>query len=266
MCQRGESASVMNKSTVLKFIQFGLILILGIAADQGTKWYAEARLATARPGHFNHEIVLSVPADLAGKSARDVLAREFTWSTPEELDRIGQSYLRSEDDKRLNGADTVVAGQKLHVTYRDVTIIEDYWDFQYTRNPGAAFGFLASSDSALRRPFFVGVSALAILIIIYILAGVTFQQQLLIWGLSLIASGAVGNFIDRVRFGYVIDFILWKYTNEHRWPTFNVADALICVGVGFMILEMIRDGIQQRKEAQALAALPAADTSAAPDA
>lgn len=252
----------MSKSTILKFVQFGLILILGIVADQGTKWYAEARLATARGSHFNHEVVLKVPADQAGKTARDVLNREFTWSTPEELDAIGERYLRAEDDKRIKGADTVEAGQTIRVTYRDVTIIPGYWDFQYTRNPGAAFGFLANSDSPMRRPFFVGVSALAILIIIYILSGVTLQQQLLIWGLSLIASGAVGNFIDRVRFGYVIDFILWKYTDAHRWPTFNVADALICVGVGFMVLEIIRDSLQQRREAREQASLPASEAEA----
>jgi lipoprotein signal peptidase len=176
------------------------------------------------------------------------------------------AHLRAEDDRRIRGDEVVKAGDVIRVTYRDVTIIDGYWDFQYTRNPGAAFGFLASSDSPLRRPFFVGVSALAILIILYVLVGVQLHQQLLIWGLSLIASGAVGNFIDRVRFGYVIDFILWKYTDAHRWPTFNIADALICVGVGFMVLEIIRDSLAQRREAKLAGAsqpddAPASDES-----
>jgi signal peptidase II len=60
----------------------------------------------------------------------------------------------------------------------------------------------------------------------------------------------MGNFIDRIRFNYVIDFILWKYTDAHRWPTFNVADALICVGVAFMLIEILRDTMRERRESQ----------------
>lgn len=237
----------MNRSTLIKFVQFALILVIGVAADQWTKWYAEERLAITRPGQFAHEIVLRVPAALDGKTARDVLNQEFTWSTPEELDRIGKTYLRAEDDRRIRGDEVVKAGDAIRVTYRDVTIIDGYWDFQYARNPGAAFSFLADADPAVRRPFFIAMSVLALLAILYILMGVQLNQQLLIWGLSLIASGAVGNnLIDRVRFGYVIDFILWKYTDAYRWPVFNIADVLICVGVGLMVIDMIRDTLRQR--------------------
>jgi signal peptidase II len=245
----------MNKSTIIKFVQFGLILVLGIAADQWTKWYSEQRLAMSRPGVFQQEVVLKVPEADAGKTVRDYIAQEFTWSTADEIDHLSKRYLRAEDDRRIYGEDKVEAGQIIRVTYRHVTVIPDYFDLQYTRNPGAAFGFMSNSDSPFRRPFFVGVSALAIILIIYILAGIALEQQLLIWGLSLIASGAVGNFIDRVRFGYVIDFIVWKYTDQYRWPTFNIADALICIGVGFMFIEILRDALKQRRDAQQSAPL-----------
>jgi signal peptidase II len=162
------------------------------------------------------------------------------------------AHLRAEDDRRIRGDEVVKAGDVIRVTYRDVTIIDGYWDFQYARNPGAAFSFLADADPSVRRPFFIAISVLALLAILYILSGVQLHQQLLIWGLSLIASGAVGNnLIDRVRFGYVVDFILWKYTDAYRWPVFNIADVLICVGVGLMVIDMIRDTLRQRAQYRA---------------
>src|SRR5690606_4963149 len=129
-------------------------------------------------------------------------------------------------------------------TRREVVVIDGYFDFQYTRNPGAAFGTLADSDESFRKPFFILISIAAVVMILVLLRGVLFSQQILLWGLGLIAAGAIGNFIDRIRFGYVIDFIVWKYTDAHRWPTFNVADALLCVGVGLMVIEIIRDTIK----------------------
>ncbi len=238
----------MSKATLIKFSQFFLIVIVGVAADQWTKWYAEERLATQRLGH---EVVLTVPEGVeAETNVKEYLGTEFTWSTPEQVDTLAQRWVRDDDGKRMRPDDKVVANQKLHITNRDVTIIENYWDFQYTRNPGAAFGFLADTDSPWRKPFFVIISIIAIGLITYIIRGVTLQQQLMIWGLSLIAGGAIGNFIDRLRFSYVIDFILWKYTDAHRWPTFNVADALICVGVGLMFIEIARDARRERQLAK----------------
>ena len=237
----------MNKATLLKFAQFLLIMIVGVAADQWTKWYAEERLASSR---LDHPIVLTVPEEMADKTVKEFLTSEFTYSSPKEIETLTRRWVRDSDGRRMRAEDKVSAKQEVRVTNREVVIVKDYWDFQYTRNPGAAFGFLASSDSQWRRPFFIVISCVAVLIILYILYGVTLAQQLLIWGLSLIAAGAMRNFIDRIRFNYVIDFILWKYTDAHRWPTFNVADALICVGVGFMLIEIMRDTMRERREIQ----------------
>lgn len=244
----------MSKETLIKFSQFILIVILGVAADQWTKWYAEDRLATQRLGH---EVVLTVPQSVAqGTTMRDHLATEFTWSSPEELNSISARWVRDDDGRRMRPDAVVEPAQKLHVTNRDVVIIKDYWDFQYTRNPGAAFGFLADTDSPYKEHFFFIISIIAIGLIAYIIRSIAIQQQLMIWGLSLIAGGAIGNFIDRIRFNYVIDFILWKYTDAHRWPTFNVADALICAGVGLMFIEIVRDMQRERAAKQELAATP----------
>ena len=235
----------MSKETLLKFSQFFLIVLVGVVADQWTKWYAEQRLASRRIGH---EIVLTVPEAAADQTAKEFLVQEFTWTPPEHLERMARANLRDDQGRRVRPEDRVAAGDRLHVLHREAVVVPDYWDFQYTRNPGAAFGFLADQDSPWRKPFFVVISIFAIGIILYILRGVLLRQQILIWGLSLIASGAIGNFIDRVRFSYVIDFIVWKYTDEHRWPTFNVADALICAGVGLMLIEIVRDTMRERRE------------------
>ena len=237
----------MSRETIFKYLMFLVIVLVGIGADQWTKMVAEDRLATVRPGHFEHHMVLQVPASLDGKTVSQLLDHELTRNSPEEREAIARSFVRSPEGLRLRGEDVIKAEQKVHLIRREITVVKDYWDFQYTRNPGAAFGFLADTNHPARTPFFIIVSAAALLIILYILKGVALRQQILIWGLSLIASGAMGNFIDRLRFGYVIDFILWKYTDQHRWPTFNVADALICIGVGLMMIEIVRDGLQQRK-------------------
>jgi signal peptidase II len=128
-------------------------------------------------------------------------------------------------------------------------VIPGYWEWEYTRNPGAAFGILSDADSPWRIPFFIGVSLLAVVVIMLMLRGVDRKEQLTIWALSLIAGGAIGNFVDRVLYGWVIDFVVWKASDQYRWPTFNVADAFISVGVGLLILEMIVDSTRKSDDA-----------------
>ncbi|MEM1349488.1 MAG: signal peptidase II, partial [Myxococcota bacterium] len=217
----------MERATTLKFVQFFVIVFVGIFADQATKIYAEERLASQRPGFFSHNIELVVPEAFDGETAEEYLTAEFTWSSAEEIDRMLRSNVRDREGRPIRADALVSKDQEITVRRREVVLVEDYFDFQYTRNPGAAFGFLADSESQLRRPFFFVISFMALGFILYSLSGVTLKQQLIIFGLSLIAGGAIGNFIDRIQYGYVIDFILWKYTDQYRWPTFNVADALI---------------------------------------
>ena len=113
------------------------------------------------------------------------------------------------------------------------------------RNPGAAFSFLADQDPKWKRPFFILMTLLALGTILFILKGAEREQKLMPWGLGFIAAGAIGNFIDRLRFDYVIDFIFWKYTDEYPWPIFNIADSWIWVGVGLMMIEI---GMETRRE------------------
>ena len=119
-----------------------------------------------------------------------------------------------------------------------VTILPNFWHFRYVENPGAAWGFLAGSASAWRTPFFLCISLTAMVFLLRYFASTTRDQLQLRFALALVFGGAVGNFLDRVRLGYVIDFIDWHWYNAATWPTFNVADAAITVGVGMLFIDM----------------------------
>lgn len=117
--------------------------------------------------------------------------------------------------------------------YESVEVIENFFHITYVRNPGAAFGIL--SDSAIRIPFFIGVSLFASIAILWYLRKVDPADGWQHLALGLIFSGAVGNLVDRIRLGEVIDF-LDAHWYQHHWPAFNIADSAICVGVAIMFL------------------------------
>lgn len=137
---------------------------------------------------------------------------------------------------RLSGFDTHASGAK------HVQVIKNHADFIFAQNPGGAWSFLRSVPDALRRPFFLVISVAAIVFIVSIYRRVRPNQYALKWGLPLALGGAIGNLVDRIRYGYVIDFIdvyVKGSGHEHHWPTFNVADIAIVVGVLLMGLDML---------------------------
>ena len=125
--------------------------------------------------------------------------------------------------------------------YQSVEIIPRFASITYIRNTGAAFGFLAGERSSLRTIFFILVSGLAIGCILYLFKTLRPQQKTLIISLSLVLGGAIGNLVDRVRMGEVIDFIDLHW-NQFHWPAFNVADSAITIGVALLFVQMLRKG------------------------
>jgi signal peptidase II len=117
-------------------------------------------------------------------------------------------------------------------------IINGLFNFTYVKNPGAAFGFLAGAPPFFRSVFFIGVTVAAIMLILYYIRKTKTEEPLLTASFSLIMGGAVGNLIDRVRFGEVIDF-LDLYIGPHHWPAFNIADSAISVGAILLVYDMI---------------------------
>jgi signal peptidase II len=117
-------------------------------------------------------------------------------------------------------------------------VFRPWWRMSYVENPGAAWGLGRSMSETTRNAFFMLVSAAAVVFIFYYFRRLTERQRYLQISLALVLSGAIGNFIDRVARHYVIDFIEWHWWNrpDLRWPTFNVADSLIVVGVALLVI------------------------------
>jgi signal peptidase II len=132
---------------------------------------------------------------------------------------------------------------------RSVEVFENFWHFRYVENPGAAFGFLADQESWLRLPLFITITIVATGFICWMFRETTPEQRLMRFTLGIILGGALGNFIDRIRLGYVIDFIDWHWY-EHNWPTFNIADSAISVGVALLVIEMIKVERQNAEQAK----------------
>ncbi len=130
--------------------------------------------------------------------------------------------------------------------YESRQVIEHFFHITYVRNKGAAFGIFA--DSAYRVPFFILVALLAVAGIFWYLRQLEDNQRSQQLGLSLVLGGAIGNLVDRVRLGEVIDF-LDVHWYQYHWPAFNVADMAICVGVGLLFIGLWQSERKVRKKA-----------------
>ena len=124
--------------------------------------------------------------------------------------------------------------QEHMVLYTTRTVIPGFFNIVHVLNRGAAFGFLNRSDIQWQTYFFFAATALAVMIIFHLLRMARDDDKLLITGLGLILGGAVGNLIDRIRQGLVIDFFDFRI-----WPVFNVADIAIVLGVAGMIFAIL---------------------------
>lgn len=119
-----------------------------------------------------------------------------------------------------------------------LSIINGFFNITYVQNKGAAFGFLSQTNPAFRVPFFIIVPLVALLSIGYVFRKIADHDLKFSIALSLVISGAVGNLIDRLRLGYVIDFLDFHWRYGYHFPAFNVADSAICVGVGLIMLDL----------------------------
>ena len=118
--------------------------------------------------------------------------------------------------------------------------VTSFFNLVLAHNKGAAFSLLAS-ETGWQRYLFTGIGIAAALIIVYLLkrhAG----QRLFCWALALILGGAIGNVIDRMLYGYVIDFLEFYIPHSHLppWPAFNLADSAICIGAVLFVVDELR--------------------------
>jgi signal peptidase II len=164
------------------------------------------------------------------------------------LDQVTKSYAQSElmtysDENDLSR----YSGQRIPVVAfgdDDRMSSQFYLSFglNYVRNLGAAWGALSTLPDAIRVPFFYLVTIVAVIIIGLYMKNTPWEHRLARFSLVLILSGAIGNFIDRVVYGYVIDWIdvRWNiFSWRYNFPNFNVADSAITVGVACLMVDML---------------------------
>lgn len=126
-------------------------------------------------------------------------------------------------------------------------------NLNYVRNQGAAWGMLSNTNDRFRVPFFFVVTVLAIGAIVFYFVATPAHHRLARFSLAMILSGAIGNFIDRVRLGYVIDWIdvHWRVIGwQYYFPNFNIADSAITVGVAMLLVDTVLLERQRQKEIQ----------------
>ena len=168
--------------------------------------------------------------DRAGRG-RGVKAREFSWRVWYLLAAFG-IYMVDQMSKAW-AVRTLRLGQ-------DKTIIGGFLDLAYAENPGIAFGQLQDGGS-FGRWFFVVLAALAAIAVLYYFWQTPREGDRVLGACALLLAGILGNLTDRVRLGYVIDFILVHW-GQYHWPTFNVADASICAGALLLVLDLFFEG------------------------
>jgi signal peptidase II len=130
---------------------------------------------------------------------------------------------------------------------QSVTLIPDFFYFTYIQNPGTAFGFMSNMENVVRIPFFVTVTLAAAFIVYTYHRFIPEEKILTRIALGLVWGGALGNFVDRLLYGRVIDFIDVRY-HDFQWYIFNVADSCITIGLLYLFFEFV---LEKRKEAAA---------------
>ncbi len=131
--------------------------------------------------------------------------------------------------------------QQRLVLYQKVEVVHGFFNLVHVRNTGGAFGIFGGEKGGLGSLLFVVVSLVAIGSILFLYIRLKEDERILSLSFSLVLSGAIGNLIDRLRYGEVVDFLDF-YLFSFHWPAFNISDSAICLGVGLMALELlIRD-------------------------
>ncbi len=126
---------------------------------------------------------------------------------------------------------------RLHET---IVVIPGFFHLTYIRNPGAAFGLLASQGNGFRFVFFGLTSLVAVVLLGVLLYKAPQDQWLTPLAISLVLGGALGNLLDRIRFGEVVDFLDFFVTDFH-WPAFNVADSAITIGITILLIHFFME-------------------------
>ncbi len=161
------------------------------------------------------------------------------WTKFLAVDRLTVALQRGADQDPLAKLRAFYAYRHLEPLATDPYYVwRPVWRMNYVENPGAAGGMFRGLPPGWRDAFFVLISLGAVAFILFYYRRLRPEQRFLQVALGFVLAGAVGNFVDRLARRYVIDFVEWYWWNrpDVRWPTFNLADSLIVVGVAMLVL------------------------------
>ena len=127
--------------------------------------------------------------------------------------------------------------QKALRLHESVVVVDGFFSLTYIRNPGAAFGFFATQTSEFRSVFFLTVSAVALTLLVFFFLQAPKDDVCALIAISLLFGGAIGNLLDRLRLGEVVDFLDF-YVDQFHWPAFNVADSAITIGISLLMFNL----------------------------
>ncbi len=122
--------------------------------------------------------------------------------------------------------------------YDSIGVIHNFFNITHILNPGGAFGLFASQSPEIRKFIFLFMSSMVALFVLWFYKRCAATFIFLSYGLALIFGGAIGNLIDRFRYGKVVDFLDF-YIGSSHWPAFNVADSAISIGMGILIYHIL---------------------------
>lgn len=219
------------------------------AAEAGIAGSTAAAVGPASPGNTPRapRLVLSCALAIVALLCADLASKRWAEGRLSTA-RLGEAPAVCGPDGRLQ-----------RIRRPPLVIVEDVFDLEYAENCGAAFGLLRDAPAVLRGAVFDTAAIAASLVLLFLFVrgrGGPFFA----WSVPFVVAGAVGNLVDRLTNGYVVDFIHVHYGDSFDYPTFNVADIAITIGVVLLVI----DGFREPADAALPAAGPVAGT--APDA
>jgi signal peptidase II len=130
-----------------------------------------------------------------------------------------------------------------------IPILDGFINLVHVRNPGAAFSFLAQAPAWFRGPFFLGITIIAVVVLLYVIARAPAEDRLVRIALGGVLGGALGNLLDRLIYGEVTDFVDVHW-HDYHWPAFNVADSSITLAVIAVVIQALFSGRPSEAEAE----------------
>lgn len=170
------------------------------------------------------------------KTLGEMLARELRVDA-ENIGQLMKNTVFSARQPVRARSDVPAAGHLAVLMVREKVWIPGFMKMVYAENPGAAWGFMSTSNPTLRQLFFSAIALVAAVAMLFAIWTGWMGSAPGTWALGAVLGGAVGNLIDRVRYQVVVDFVL-NFVGEHRWPVYNVADIGISVGVGVILIAL----------------------------